>query len=61
MVTTRFWKNKEDAVQYVEGILTRSDQDVILQSITITKLEKLEDSYATVVIMSLSEGSSEMM
>jgi hypothetical protein len=54
--TTRFFKSKEELALYVSDILTRSDPEEILQSITITRLERLEACYATAVTMYFSEG-----
>lgn len=42
----RFFNSKMDVALYVNDILTRSNQEEILQSITITRLEKLEGCYA---------------
>jgi hypothetical protein len=57
MDTTRFFNSKEELVLYVNDILTRSDQGGTLQSITITRLEKSVDCYATAATMSFLEGS----
>jgi hypothetical protein len=57
MDTTRFFNSKEELVLYVNDILTRSDQGGILQSITVTRLEKFVDCYATAATMSFLDGS----
>lgn len=57
MDTTRFFRSKEDVVRYVNDILTRSGQEGTLQSITITRLERSEDSFATAATMSFSVES----
>jgi hypothetical protein len=47
-----FLPYKEDVVQYVEDLLIRLDQSEILQSITITPPEKLEDYFVIDATMS---------
>ena len=50
--TKTFLPYKEDVVQYVNVLLRRFDQSGILQSITITPPEKLEDYFVIDVTMS---------
>lgn len=57
MGTTRFFKSKGELVLYVNDILTRSSREETLQSITITRLEKLEEHYAIAVTIYFSEES----
>jgi hypothetical protein len=57
MDTTRFFNSKEELVLYVNDILTRSDQGGTLQSITITRLERLGAHYVTAATMCFLEGS----
>jgi hypothetical protein len=57
MDTTRFFNSKEELVLYVNDILTRSNHGETLQSITITRLERLGACYATAATMSFSEES----
>lgn len=51
MHTTKFFESKEELAQYANAILTRSDPEEILQSITITKLERFEGRCVTAAIM----------
>ena len=57
MDTTRFFKSKEELALYVNDTLTRSDPEEILQSIMITRLERLGERYAIGVTMYCSVGS----
>ena len=57
MHTTQFFNSKEELARYVNAILTRSDPEEILQSITITRLERLEACYAIGVTMFFLEES----
>lgn len=57
MHTTQFFNSKEVLARYVNDILTRSDPEEILQSITITRLERSVACYATAVTMYYLEGS----
>ena len=57
MHTTQFFYSKEVLARYVNDILTRSDPKEILQSITITRLERLEACYDIGVTMYCSVES----
>lgn len=57
MDTTQFFNSKEELARYVNAILTRSGPEEILQSITITRLERSVACYATAATIYFSAES----